>query len=205
MQSWEWEYKKGQLWRAKEILRGHIANKYDPKEYLAYGKILYELHDLYEAGKYLFAGGESIDGKYKDAINLFLERNAYKDLNDFLSLFPRQFQKSSFYPESVREFLQERYGEKAKKQITEAISESNNNGGWRAKVEEKIIGFLVTALVLYLFFSLIVGIKETATWVFQKFDGAKAQECQKAWRENCERLFQKCLREQGVSLPKSSD
>jgi tetratricopeptide (TPR) repeat protein len=52
-EKWQIELEAGNIWRAKEILRSNIRWNYDTKIYLAYGKILFDVKDYYEAGKYL--------------------------------------------------------------------------------------------------------------------------------------------------------
>jgi len=50
------ELDNNQLWRVKEILRSRISSENDFELYFEYGKLLYQLYDYYEAGKYLFIG-----------------------------------------------------------------------------------------------------------------------------------------------------
>lgn len=109
-EKWQIELEAGNSWRAKEILRSNIRWNYDTKIYLVYGKILYDVKDYYEAGKYLFIAGEALDGEYKDAINIFLERHNRTDTYNFISNFPRRFVQEDFdnYPKSVQNYLQNR-------------------------------------------------------------------------------------------------
>jgi hypothetical protein len=60
----------GRLWRAKELLRGAIT-AYDPELFEAFGRILLQMHDLKEAGKWLFLSG-SRQPEYGEAIATFL-------------------------------------------------------------------------------------------------------------------------------------
>ena len=46
---------RGEMWRAKEILRGNIGtSSYDSQLYERYGRLLLDLGEMVEAGKYLF-------------------------------------------------------------------------------------------------------------------------------------------------------
>src|SRR5207244_2839830 len=46
---------RGELWRAKEILRGRVASShFDPVLFERYGEVLLAAADLFEAGKFLF-------------------------------------------------------------------------------------------------------------------------------------------------------
>ena len=48
----------GQIWRAKELLRGNIAGgRVDPPLLEEYGRLLDSVGDRVEAGKYLFLSG----------------------------------------------------------------------------------------------------------------------------------------------------
>jgi len=109
-EKWQIELEAGNIWRAKEILRSNIRYIYDTDVYLAYGKILYDFKDYYEAGKYLFIAGEDIDGIYSEAIHIFLAR--YKDayFTQLMSNLPRKFVQESFdnYPKNVQDYIQNR-------------------------------------------------------------------------------------------------
>jgi len=121
-EKWQIELDAGNIWRAKEILRSIIRWRYDIDIYLAYGKILYDVQDYYEAGKYLFIAGEELDGKYEIAIGLFLKRHQYTDLRQLISNFPNQFIRKSFseYPLNVQSYMNNRgYKEKDFNEIRE--------------------------------------------------------------------------------------
>jgi hypothetical protein len=98
---------EGQAWRAKEILRGNIRNSgFAPRLYERYGRLLLELGEQYEAGKYLFLSGER-DRAYEESISLFLRRQRGNPPNDIALRFPRgaRLAKLSAYPEPLRSDL----------------------------------------------------------------------------------------------------
>jgi hypothetical protein len=97
---------EGELWRAKEMLVGGIGTRgYDLKLFQQLGEVLLQMHDLVEAGKYLFLCGKR-NSRYDQAIDLYLQKY-HKSL---LTTFPRparleKLEKLAGYPESVREEL----------------------------------------------------------------------------------------------------
>ena len=172
MEKWEWELKKGNVWRAKEILRGHIAQTYCPSEYLAYGKLLFEVKEYYEAGKYLFAGGAAIDGEYKDAIYVFLERNRYAHLNEFLSKFPRHFAKAPYdtLPSSVTAYLRTHFPTKEYSDFQNRKDVSISQPSFFQKVKDGF-SFVYTLLIMLFFLvSLFVGAYTTLKYLFEEKD-----------------------------------
>jgi hypothetical protein len=103
--------RKGEVWRAKEILRGNIRNSgFSPRLYGCYGKLLLELGEKHEAGKYLFLSGER-DEEYQEAISLFLDRQRRNPPNDIVLRLPRgaRLRKVAEYPEPLRSDLK-RFG-----------------------------------------------------------------------------------------------
>ena len=94
----------GRVWRAKEILQGHVGTyPYDPALYEAYGSLLESMGDSVQAGRYLFLGGV---GEGSAAVDLFLSR--HRDPNDLIGTFPVRAKLRSFdaYPDSVRQHLE---------------------------------------------------------------------------------------------------
>jgi len=166
-QNWKIELEKGNIWRAKEILRGHIAQKYDEDEYFAYGKILYECHDLYEAGKYLFCAGIIDEKPYTDAVHLFLERNK----NVFiLNQLPQKFSCLSFekMPKRVQEYFLSICGKDVIEKINshhrfciQSNEEELYEYGWKDKLYN-LYGsiFLILFLVV-----MIVGFITSVRWL----------------------------------------
>jgi hypothetical protein len=65
-------------WKAKEILRGNITNHgYDRQLFEEYGRLLQQLGEELEAGKYLFLSGVH-KPEYERAIDLFVSRFSRK-------------------------------------------------------------------------------------------------------------------------------
>jgi hypothetical protein len=78
---------KGEIWSAKEILRGNIAFHNDKELYEIYGKLLLDLGEKCEAGKYLFLSSKR-NVEYQCAINLFLSRYRKAGWRSLISSFP---------------------------------------------------------------------------------------------------------------------
>ena len=102
---------RGEVWRAKEILRGNIASgSYDSQLYERYGLLLTELGELVEAGKYLFLSGRR-SPEYERAIEVYLSRYPADRPEVLYHSFPsaaRFGEQLSRYPLDVRRTLQER-------------------------------------------------------------------------------------------------
>ena len=70
------EIANGRLWRAKEILRGRLANAdYDPARFAQYADVLAAMHDDDEAGRYYLLAGRT-DGKAGALARAFLARRS---------------------------------------------------------------------------------------------------------------------------------
>lgn len=67
------EIVNGRAWRAKEILRSTFPKEFDPEHCEVYGRVLLQMDDLYEAGRYLFVSGGR-NPEYQPAIEVFIER-----------------------------------------------------------------------------------------------------------------------------------
>ena len=66
---------RGQVWRAKELLRGNIGSgSYDSPLYERYGRLLLDLGEAHEAGKYLFLSGRRRP-EFDEAIKVYLSRH----------------------------------------------------------------------------------------------------------------------------------
>lgn len=64
----------GNLGRAKEVLQGNIGNlDFDPRLYAAYGRVLKQMGDEVQAGKYFFIAG-CLDESSKSAIAAYENR-----------------------------------------------------------------------------------------------------------------------------------
>lgn len=66
----------GELWRAKEILRGRLRSReFDPGLCEQLGVVLLRMEDRFEAGKFLLLSGQRRP-EYEHAIQLFFRRYA---------------------------------------------------------------------------------------------------------------------------------
>jgi len=99
-------YKEGKIYKVKEILEGNIRSQpYDKELYEEYGKLLYKLGDLKNAGKYLLLADNN-EKKYKKAISLFL--NSYSP-DQWWYLFPQKLKKLPIdkLPKSLKRLMEE--------------------------------------------------------------------------------------------------
>ena len=102
--------RRGEVWRAKEILRGNIGSgSYDSQLFERYGMLLMDLGELVEAGKYLFLSGHRRP-EYNQAIETYLSRHPEDRPEDLYHSFPSaaRFREIHRYPLDVRRTLEER-------------------------------------------------------------------------------------------------
>ncbi len=98
---------RGEVWRAKEILRGNIRLRgYDVDLYERYGRLLLEIGEMVEAGKYFFLSGRR-SPEYEQTISMYLERHVPNPEHMYFS-FPRAARLNDIdeYPEEVRRTLE---------------------------------------------------------------------------------------------------
>ena len=101
---------RGEMWRAKEILRGNIGSaSYDARLYERYGRLLMDLGEMVEAGKYFFLSGRR-GPKYDEAIGVYLSRYPRSRPELLFRSFPSggRFRELHRYPLEVRRTLEER-------------------------------------------------------------------------------------------------
>ena len=101
---------RGETWRAKEMLRGNVGSgSYDSQLYERYGKLLLDLGELVEAGKYLFLSGRR-HPEYDEAIEVYLSRHPESRPELLFRSFPSgaRFRELHRYPLEVRRVLEER-------------------------------------------------------------------------------------------------
>ena len=101
---------RGETWRAKEILRGNIGSaSYDSQLYERYGKLLLDLSELVEAGKFFFLSGRR-SPEYDQAIGVYLSRHPENRPELLFRSFPSgaRFRELHRYPLDVRRTLEER-------------------------------------------------------------------------------------------------
>lgn len=91
----------GDVWRAKEILQGTLASQpYHPALYEWYGRVLLEMRDLMNAGKYLFLSGRR-DPAYEEPIAIFLNRFRDKRGGELVRVLPSRARDPSRLPPIV--------------------------------------------------------------------------------------------------------
>lgn len=150
--------RSGEAWKAREILSGQIGQaKYDPDLYALYGELLLHLGDVYEAGKYLFLSGVPFTGKHKEAVDVFLGRQAKKDASAFFSLMPRRFTEANIdeYPASVRALLNERGYRK------KDVGSIRTRNGAESEPLPWPVRFVFGGLTLLLLCALVIGLWTT--------------------------------------------
>ena len=101
---------RGEVWRAKELLRGNIGSgSYDSPLYERYGRLLLNLGELVEAGKYLFLSG-CRHPEFDEAIKVYLSRHPEDRPEVLYYSFPAaaRFRQITRYPLAVRRVLEER-------------------------------------------------------------------------------------------------
>lgn len=97
----------GRLWRAKELLSGRISSGgYSPEAFAAYGRVLADMHDSKEAGKFLFLSGMATNDE-RELVELFLSDVRGKSWQHVLSRFPSSARRISVseFPERVQSEL----------------------------------------------------------------------------------------------------
>ena len=154
------EKQNDRLWRAKEILQGAIAScPYDEELYFEYAKVLFELGDYLESGKY-FLLTNTDEKEHHEAIGLFLSRHHNETC---FFQFPRQFKKVELenYPKNLQNLLkknnffkthiisEQKYYEKRTEQTDDHVS----------KKEKFVIALLFGFLWLIFFIGFITSIK----------------------------------------------
>jgi hypothetical protein len=169
LQRAEQESRAGRLWRAKEILSGHIPNVgYSPDTFAAYGRILLQMHDLKEAGKYLFLSGLATKEEI-EAVELFLGSLRGKPCGWIFSRFPGAARKEGLadYPERVQEDLQ-RLGFPADFRDDKSIIPSPVK--WDAPSSWKVGCAFVGAIAIVglVIFGIVHGISVIAQWILGK-------------------------------------
>jgi hypothetical protein len=100
----------GEVWKARDHLRGRIASSpYSPDLYEQLGVVLLRMGDLPDAGKYLFLSGRREPG-YDAAIELFLRRHGRHGWQQLVASLPHSARRASLHslPTPVLAALEQR-------------------------------------------------------------------------------------------------
>jgi hypothetical protein len=162
----ERELHSGRIWRAKEILRGAIAAGHSDAVLLErYGQLLDALGDRVDAGRYLFASGMR-DGRYEEAIRLFLERHARLTPAEFARLMPRSVRRTAFneLPAVLRADLLSR-GVPAGHFTTPIASPTRVS----MRLADKALAAGAVAIAVVFLVALVIGLFRILDWVIDLF------------------------------------
>lgn len=159
----------GRKWRAKEVLQGAIReHPTSPALLRAYGRLLDDLGDRVEAGKYLFLAGDRSDAALA-AINLFFERFGRTHPNDLVAQFPGilRNQRLGQLPQVVLDELEVR-GAKIDRSMTleKSVSRHPRSGTMLGQLLGQLLGWVVALAAVLVVFVLIGGMLRLALTVF---------------------------------------
>lgn len=151
---------RGEIWRAKEILQGTLASQpYHPELYEWYGRVLLEMGDLLDAGKYLFLSGRR-DAAYEAPITLFLDRFRDRDAGELVRVLPaRARDVDRLPPEVVEELAQMGWQPHEVRKAGSGYSRASaSKGSWfdhAAVTLSALIFLVVLAMGIVAFFDLL--------------------------------------------------
>ena len=159
-QNAEKEAAAGNLWRAREILRGSIRNAgYNSDLFEQLGSVCLLMGDLPEAGRYLFLSGRA-KPEYEKAVEIFLRRYG-KNWRTLWQTFPHRAKLSTLteYPDVVgRQLRNFGFPEVLK---SEVISNSRD-----PEVTQSIVVWLIVVSILALLVLGIIKVVEIVKWIF---------------------------------------
>lgn len=105
----EAELSNGRPWRAKEILASSLSSYgYSRDIYVAYAKLLTDLGDHLEAGRFYLLSVDEPDDQQRQLMELFLKRHQKDDWMRLLLHFPKpaRLSERSKYPIYLRNYLE---------------------------------------------------------------------------------------------------
>ncbi len=153
-------------WKAKEVLQGKLrAGNFDPQLFEAYGKLLLNMKDKVDAGKFLFLSGVR-KTEYQEAISLFINRYTKKNVQQIYTIFPRVVRKTHYYelPVVVRTELEKLQFDPSKikvRSIKDSFGDQDNKkSSWMAT----FVGWAIVGLVII---SFLVGFGSIVFWLFK--------------------------------------
>jgi tetratricopeptide (TPR) repeat protein len=149
------EINNNRIWKAKEILQGMIKSQpYDEELYYQYAKILYNLGDFVESGKY-FLLSDTSSKEYKQAIDEFLKRY---DAQNYFSHFPRMFKKVPInnYPKNLKNLMIEK--PTIQRYIKEYQEYQNDyQSAYKEDFIDKAMGIFIGLIVLLIISIFLLG------------------------------------------------
>ncbi len=154
--------RQGQVWRAKETLRGAIGSGRTDRRILErYGQILESLGDRVEAGKYLFLSGVTRT-EYADPVRLFLNRHSRGGPRHLVAQFPTEIRRCAFseLPSTVSAELS-RLGVTPAAFAPLKPRPTRRASTW----EGTAVGILVLLVIVILLIGFIVGLTSIFRWV----------------------------------------
>ncbi len=160
------EAEKGRFWRAKEILQGSLSQEnhaLEPDFLEAYGVLLNELGDRFQAGKYLFLSGKRCEA-YTEAISLFLHRTRRTHINDLIRQFPARIRRHGLghLSEIVREELENRGANPTDLQRRQELSFDSSCSTWGDRYGLWVMGGVLILMLI----AASVGFVTIMRWLF---------------------------------------
>lgn len=160
----EAEIAAGRPWRAKEILRGNLVARWQPELVERYGRLLMDLGDHFEAGRFLFASGVRT-AEYEGAIALFLRRHRRSGPDNFLAQLPRPFRRQSF--DALPQGLQRELDVLGVRKTAFGVPEKPSTPP--STLYTRVTGVVAVSAGLLMLVSLVVGIgvgfRQIVLWV----------------------------------------
>ncbi len=160
------EVEKGRLWRAKEIFHGSLSREshvLEPEFLEAYGVLLNQLGDRFQAGKYLFLSGRRYE-VYAEAISLFLDRNKRTHINDLIRQFPARIRRQGLrhLSENVRKELEIRGANLKDLERREERSSNSSSPSWGERYGLWVMG----GVLILLLTAASIGFITVVGWLF---------------------------------------
>jgi hypothetical protein len=172
----EEEIAKGRLWRAKEILRGRLADAaYDPVLFSRYAEVLAAMGDHDEAGRYYLLAG-CADGDAGALARAFVTRRRAMTFAQLWSQMPAAARRGleDGLPAPAMDLLRASGfdGRVVKKHLSALSSRSKANADQRATLRNKVaeiargerIGLVMAGIVLVVMAVGVVGTIRLIWW-----------------------------------------
>jgi uncharacterized protein DUF6584 len=156
------------LWRAKEIIRGNIANAWPHPEVVErYGQVLLDMGDELEAGKYLWLSGVRIK-QYEKPVALFLSRHGRHGAKNLLAQLPKTLKRVEFdqLPTEVQRDLTRLGGRRSDFGVKRRSRPVLPRNRW---LKDSIFGAVGIGFLVCLIVGVGVGFRAIVMWVVQLF------------------------------------